>query len=148
MASTMGHVRFFGFTATLLGLALRCACAHADVIAVVSSNSPITTLSRNQVADIFLGKTSRLPDGTPVVPLDQVEGSSPRNEFYTAMTGKSAAQMKAYWSKIIFTGRGRPPREVDSNGEVKKSLAANPNAIGYIDKGATDASVRAISITP
>jgi ABC-type phosphate transport system substrate-binding protein len=127
-----------------LTLSLMSHMAAADVVAVVSSKSTVTSLSQLQMVGIFLGKTSRFPNGVPAVPIDQAEGSVARDEFYEKLAVKSAAQMKAYWSKIIFTGRGQPPREVTSGADVKKFLAANPTAIGYIDADLVDSSVRVV----
>ena len=111
------------------------ASALADVVAVVSSKSPVTALSKSQTAAIFLGKASRFPNGELAVPIDQAEGSAARDQFYNNLTGKSPAQLKAYWSKIIFTGRGQPPLAVSDSDEVKQRLANNPQAIGYIEDG-------------
>jgi ABC-type phosphate transport system substrate-binding protein len=139
---------FLGNRATLgviaLALAVRTAAAGVDVVAVVSSKSSVTALSRNQVVDIFLGKTSRYPDGEQAVPIDQVEGAAARDEFYATFTGKSAAQIKAHWSKIIFTGRGQPPRELPNSIEVKKLVVQDPKAIGYIERGLVDGTVRVL----
>jgi ABC-type phosphate transport system substrate-binding protein len=118
--------------------------AVAEVVAVVSAQNPANTMSKNQVLDIFLGKASRFPDGGAAVPIDQVEGSAVRDEFYLVFAGKSAAQVKAHWSKITFTGRGRPPREVANGEDVKKHLAENPRAIGYIAKNLVDDSVKVV----
>jgi hypothetical protein len=52
--------------------------------------------------------------------------------------------MKAYWSKIIFTGRGQPPNEVSSSAEMKKRIGENTAAIGYIELSMVDASVRVL----
>jgi ABC-type phosphate transport system substrate-binding protein len=116
----------------------------ADVVAVVSSKNPLTSLTHAQVADIFLGKALRFPDGTVAVPIDQKEGSAERNEFYVIYTGKSPAQLKSHWSKIIFTGRGQPPRAVSSSTEVRQLVAANPQVIGYIERSAVDSSVKVL----
>jgi ABC-type phosphate transport system substrate-binding protein len=127
-----------------LALSMGTGPAAADMVAVVSSKSPVTALTKNQVVDIFLGKTSRFPDGEQAIPIDQVEGSAARDEFYTKFTGKSAAQIKAHWSKIIFTGRGQPPKEVPNNAEVKKLVVQNPRTIGYIERSLVDGTVRVI----
>jgi ABC-type phosphate transport system substrate-binding protein len=119
----------------------------ADEVAVVSAKSTISTLSKSQVADIFLGKTTRFPDGSQAVPIDQSEGTLARDEFYARIAGKSAAQMKAYWSRIIFTGRGEPPKEVPSSRETKRLVVANPNAIGYIESNLVDDTVRVVTVT-
>jgi ABC-type phosphate transport system substrate-binding protein len=130
----------------LIGLVcgIAASAAMADVVAVVSAGSAVTTLSRNQLLDIFLGRANRFSDGTPAVPLDQAEGSAVRDEFYSKLAGQTAAQIKAYWSKIIFTGRGQPPPTVPNDVEVKKRIRANPAAIGYIDRSAVDDSVRVV----
>lgn len=121
------------------------AVSRADVVTVVSAKSSVTSLSASQVADIFLGKTSRFPDGTLAVPIDQPEESGMRDRFYAQFTGKSPAQVKAHWSKIIFTGRGQPPREARDAREAKRILADNPNAIAYIDAAQVDDTVRVVA---
>ena len=116
-----------------------------DIVVVVSAKSPLTALSANQVADIFLGKVSRFPDGNEAVAIDQMEDSAARERFYAQFTGKSTAQVKSHWSKIIFTGRGQPPRQVANSIEAKKWVAGNLNAVGYIESDLVDASVRVLS---
>jgi ABC-type phosphate transport system substrate-binding protein len=118
--------------------------SRAEVVAVVSSKSAITALSKSQVADIFLGKVNRFPDGILAMPIDQAEGSLERNEFYAKVADRSPAQITAYWSKMIFTGRGEPPRAVSNDIEMKKRIVANPSAIGYIDDKLVDGSVRVL----
>ncbi len=132
----------------LLGLVLSVvfdSTLKADVVAVVSINNPLTSLSKGQVADIFLGKVARFPDGTLAVPIDQEEGSPARDEFYAAFTGKSLAQIRAYWAKIIFTGRGQPPKAVSNSTEVRQLIAANPQAISYIERSAVNSSVKVLA---
>ena len=136
----------YAVLALALGVDAAADARAEDVVAVVSAKSPITVLNPNQVADIFLGKTTRFPDGTDAVPIDQNEDSPARERFYTAFTGKSPAQVKAYWSKIIFTGRGQPPRQVSNSTEARKAVAANPNAIAYIDTSLVDNSVRVLAL--
>jgi ABC-type phosphate transport system substrate-binding protein len=131
-------------TVISLGLSVVMSVAHGDVVAVVSDKSAVTNLTKHQLADIFLGKSARFPNGNQAVPIDQAEGTPARDEFYVTFTGKTAAQLKAHWSKIIFTGRGQPPRAASDSTETKKLLLQNPNAIGYIERSAVDASVRVV----
>lgn len=132
-----------------LSLALNASpTAHAEVVPVVSAKSPTQALARQELADIFLGRKIRFPDGQPVVPLDQQVGSPLRDEFYDTVVGISAVQLKAHWSKIIFTGRGKPPRTMANDLEVRKAVASDPQYIGYIDRNLVDGSVRVLSIQP
>jgi hypothetical protein len=45
---------------------------------------------------------------------------------------------------VIFTGRGQPPRSVASGDLVKKLLAGNPDAIGYVERSEVDDSLRIV----
>ncbi|MDY6982739.1 MAG: phosphate ABC transporter substrate-binding protein [Pseudomonadota bacterium] len=124
-----------------LMLMASCAAASAEVVVVVSAKSPIADLSANEIADIFLGKRSRFPDGSNAIPIDQAEGSPEREAFYARFAAKTPVEMKMHWSKLIFTGRGQPPRQVHDAAAVKAALAQQPNAIGYLDRRYVDASL-------
>ena len=134
----------------LVGTALLTASflAQAEVAVVMSAKSAVEPLNKNQVSDIFMGKVTSFPSGGSAVPLDQMDTNAVREEFYTKVTGKSAAQVAAYWAKMSFTGKGTPPKEVANSAEIKKQLAANPNTIGYIEKSAVDESVKVLFIAP
>jgi ABC-type phosphate transport system substrate-binding protein len=115
----------------------------AETVVVVSAKSSATALTMDQVSDIFLGKSAVLPGGGQAVPVDQADGAL-REDFYHKATGKTGAQVKAFWSKQIFTGKGQPPKEVGDSAAVKALVANNPNLIGYIDKSALDGSVKSV----
>jgi ABC-type phosphate transport system substrate-binding protein len=112
--------------------------AMAEVVVVVHAKSAESALTREQVAQFFLGKS------TAMTPIDQSDSAPVRAEFYKKVTEKDAAQAKALWSKLVFTGKATMPKEVADNGAVKAALAANPKAIGYIDKSAVDATVKVV----
>jgi len=144
MRSTMQRMYRMGLMSLVLALGLGNSAVSADVVVAVSAKSPITTLTKNQVIDLFLGRRTRFPNGNSAVPIDQTEGSAARDEFYTRFAAMSPAQLKAFWSRIIFTGRGQPPMSVATGVEAKKLLLANPDAIGYLDQSLVDSSLRVV----
>jgi ABC-type phosphate transport system substrate-binding protein len=125
-------------------LAFCASVCHAQLVVIVSANSPVTALSENEVADIYLGRNGRLPSGAEVQPIDLADDAANRASFYRIVCGKSPAQLRSYWSKLIFTGEGQPPREVADAEAMKKLVASGTNVIGYIDKAQLDASVKAV----
>lgn len=129
-------------TATLASILAYCSIAQAEVIVIVNPKAPYTTMTVEQVSQVFLGKN------TAMNPIDQHESTPLRTEFYKKATDKDGPQVKAIWSKLIFTGKATPPREVSSNAEVKKAVASDLNAIGYIDKTSMDGSVKAVLTLP
>ena len=127
-----------------LALALFAFAAQAQVAVIVNPKCAAASMTADQVASIFLGKTSTLPSGATAAPADQAEGSAVREQFYSKVTGKQSAQVKAAWSRLVFSGKATPPKELASSAEVKKFVAANPDGIGYIEKSAVDGSVKAV----
>ena len=126
-------------------LLLSIATAHSEPIAViVSANSPVSKLDKEQVANLFLGKSSSFPDGSAAMPIEQTDNTAAHEEFHKQVTEKSASQLKSYWSKMIFSGKGTAPKEVSSNAALLKLLASNPAMISYIDKSAVDKTVKVI----
>lgn len=118
--------------------------AQAQVAVIVNPKSSAASMSADDVAAIFLGKSNTLPGGATAHAADQAEGSAVREQFYTKVAGKSGAQVKAAWSRLVFSGKATPPKELASSAEVKKFVASNPDAIGYIEKSAVDGSVKAV----
>jgi ABC-type phosphate transport system substrate-binding protein len=119
-----------------LVLALSLSAAQAGTVVV--GNPSAAPLTKAQVEDIFLGKN------LAANPIDQTEGSPIRDQFYTKATGRDAAQVKATWSRITFSGKGQPPKAVADAAAVKKAVAADPKAVGYIDAAAVDATVKVL----
>ncbi|OON64259.1 hypothetical protein B0920_13295 [Massilia sp. KIM] len=128
--------------AALAATAFSAAPAMAEVAVVVSAKAAETSFTKEQVAQFFLGKS------TAMTPVDQAESSPVRAEFYKKVADKDAAQAKALWSKLVFTGKATMPKEVADNAAVKAAVAANPKAIGYIDKSAVDATVKVVYTAP
>ncbi|MGD8914124.1 MAG: phosphate ABC transporter substrate-binding protein [Candidatus Thiodiazotropha sp.] len=118
--------------------------AKADVVVVVSATSTVDSLTRDQVSDIFLGKTSTFPDGGKAIAIDQKDGSSTKGEFYKKICGKSSSQLKSYWAKLIFSGREQPPKQLKNDSEVKNSVSSNPRQISYIAEETVDSSVKVV----
>lgn len=120
--------------------------AADTVVVVVSADNPVTEIPRLHLADLYLGRTTRFPNGEPAEPIDQETTSAARADFYQRYLGRSLAEIKAHWSRLIFTGRGRPPRDVPSGEDVRRLVAENPGAIGYIERRLVDGSVRIIRV--
>lgn len=112
--------------------------AMAEVVVVVNPKAAESSMTKDQVAQYFLGKSSGM------TPIDQSDSAPVRNDFYKKVTDKDASQVKSLWSKLVFTGKATLPKEVGDSAAVKKAVAADPKAIGYIEKSAVDSSVKVV----
>ena len=126
-----------------IGLGLAAGLAHAQVAVIVNPKSAASGLSADQVASMFMGKTNSLPGGLSQA-VDLPEGNPTREHFYTKAAGKTGSQVKATWARLAFSGKATPPKEMATAADVKKFVAANPDAVGYIEKSAVDGSVKVV----
>ncbi len=129
---------------SVCALTLAAAGANADVVVIVNPKNPAANLSAEQVAALYLGNSSTFPDGGAAALADQPESAAVRGTFYEKATGRSAAQAKATWARLTFTGKGTPPKELKTDADVKAWVASDPKAIGYVDSSAVDGSVKAV----
>ena len=128
------------FSALFFGAALQ---ASAGVV-LVGNPAISDTLTKDQAAALYLGKTNKLPSGGAVVLYD-LEASDPlKAEFNSKVTGKSEAQLQSYWSRLVFTGKATPPGKLANSDLVKSTVAATANAIGYMDESKVDGTVKVL----
>ena len=118
--------------------------ASAGVTVIVNPQNT-NTLNKAEVVRIYLSKTKTFPNGKTAIPIDRSEGSAIRTQFIHEALNKDENQLKAYWSRLIFTGRGYPPKEATSDEQVKEIIAHNPDAIGYINSKSVDNTVKVVS---
>lgn len=128
------------FVVLSLFIAFNC---KAEVAIIVHPNNT-NTLDQFTLAQIFLGKTEEFPDGSRAVPINQEEGSKTMSEFSKNVLKKSERQLKAYWSKVLFTGKGVPPKNVKGNAEVIDMIAKDPTLIGYVDASEVNDTVKVL----
>lgn len=118
--------------------------SSAQVVVVVGAKSTAAKLNKDQAAALFLGKSFQLSGAGIQVLIDQPESSEARQVFYSKVAEKTPVQVKAIWSRLVFSGKGTIPKEVSNSEEVKKLLNSNPDAIGYIEKAAIDSTVKVL----
>ena len=135
---------FKPFLSAIVGGALLVGSAQAEISVIVSASNGNGAIDETTVSNIFLGKSSNFPDGSQAVPIDQNAGTPTRETFRDTILKKSASQLKSYWSRLIFTGKGTPPKESGDDAAVKALVAANPNLIGYVDSSVVDGSVKVL----
>jgi len=122
--------------------------AGAEIAVIVNPNTQVIGLSRDTIADIYLDKKKTYPNGTRIKPVDQSSSSPVRKKFYQSVVKMTDSEVNRYWSKLKFTGKGRPPKTISGDEAVKNWVASNPGAIGYIDGKYLDKSVKVILIIP
>jgi ABC-type phosphate transport system substrate-binding protein len=120
----------------------------AELVVIANKETPISSLTQEEIYRIYMGKIKYLANGVNVIPVDQQTGSSSREKFYTDVMKKTDVEIKSYWSRVMFTGQGNPPIQESDDKAVKELVSKNPNCLGYIDKSYVDASVKILFTAP
>lgn len=124
-------------------LSLPAMPTHAEV-AVIIHPSNTAAVSDTDIKNFYLGRQKTFSSGDTAVLLSLSEGEASRSEFNNKVLSKTDAQLKAFWSKVLFTGKGTPPKDV-SQAELLKLVASNPNMIGFVDAAAVTADVKVVA---
>lgn len=110
------------------------AAPAQEFAVIVNAANPVTSLSKAEVARMFLKKTVTWESGESVAPVELPQATKAREAFAREILGKSLSQVKSYWQQQIFSGRDVPPPEKRNDGDVLAFVRANANAIGYVAK--------------
>lgn len=126
-----------------LALAGLTAAPAAAQISVVMAKSATAKVTKAEIKEIFSGAKLKWPNGNKIQVIDQPDTEIGK-KFYASALGKSANQIRTQWAKLLLSGQAVAPIKCLSDKAVKKAVAGNPNAIGYISAGALDDSVQEI----
>lgn len=118
--------------------------SYAELVVVVHPQNSVQALSKDEVARIYLGKSKNFANGSAIETIDLHKDSGLREDFYRKVCGKSPSQIASYWSRLIFTGKGVPPRSLDTEAAAKEWIASHPNSMAYIDSANVDGSVKVV----
>ena len=123
---------------------LGCSQAAAEIVVVVDAKSGIERLTQEDVINIYLGRSRKLPTGTVAIPIDQPLADTLRADFYRALVDKNLSEINAYWARLYFSGKTKPPEQAKSAAEVLAHVVGVPGGIGYIDRSKIDDRVRIV----
>lgn len=126
------------------GLVCLLATVASAQVSVVIAKASKYTPSEGDAKSYFAAVKLEWPDGTKVQVIDQPDAASAK-AFYEKFVGVAVTQVRKEWTKLILSGQATAPVKCASDDEVKKALAANPAAIGFIATASVDASVREIA---
>jgi len=120
------------------------SAVFADVAVIVAKDSNFT-VSKDEIPRLFLGKLKEFGDGTVATPVYAQDENPTHNEFNDKVLKKSAGKLKAYWSKLLFSGKGSPPEAFATDVEIIAEVIASKGTIGYISTESVSDSVKVLA---
>lgn len=118
--------------------------AMADIYVIVNASNPLRSMSAQDVADLYLGRTRAYPNGITARIIDQNSERSAHELFFRLLVSMSSSEVNAYWARLTFTGRVKPPEIKPDDAAVLARVASAENAIGYLAQRPADPAVRVV----
>jgi ABC-type phosphate transport system substrate-binding protein len=140
----MPNISLLNAIILLGGLSFTSSATGDELVLVVHRDNPTSVLSRSQVIDLYMGKYVAFPDGSKAVPVDIKDNLETRTKFYDSLVGMSLPRINAYWSKVKFSGRARPPTEQTDEQAIVNFILKTENAIAYIHESSVTANVKVV----
>ena len=141
------HLIISIMAAYLLSSAAIIAGGDSGYIVIVNQQNTASSISKGELAKLFLKKTKKWSNRSAVLPVDLNVGNATRGEFSKAVLGKTPRTVKSYWLQQVFAGRNVPPLEKGSNQAVLQYVRGNAGAIGYVSAGTDIGLVKVLKIT-
>ena len=117
---------------------------RAEIVVIGNPRLDVASLNEQMISDLYLGRAVQLSTGQRVEVVDLPAGHPAREEFYSQVLGRDPAQIRAYWAKRIFTGKGTPPATRPDEAAVVRWVAGAPGRIGYVRSHAVTNSVKVL----
>jgi hypothetical protein len=128
---------------TVLTLATTTGRAEESPIIMIVHPARQADVSVEELAQIYLRRKRFWDDGSPIQPLNLAAGSAVRERFSRLVLRQSEARLADHWNRQYFYGV-LPPVTLASTEAIRRYVASDPNAIGYVPASEADDSVRVV----
>ena len=118
--------------------------ANAGLVIIGHANYEGGQLDSASIKRIFLGERNSFPEGQRATPINHAVGSPDRKEFFDSVLAMDESAHRRHWSRMLSTGKGTSPVELNSYEAVLDWVAKNPGSIAYIDPKMVNDSVKVL----
>jgi hypothetical protein len=119
------------------------AAEPAARIAVVVHPDRSAPLTVDALMQIYLRRRRFWDDGTAITPLNLAAGTALRDRFTRLVLKQTDARLAEYWNRQYFYGV-LPPTALASTAAIRRYVASDRNAVGYLPVTEVDRTVRVV----
>ncbi|MDK9701140.1 MAG: substrate-binding domain-containing protein [bacterium] len=131
--------------AVLLSTALT-VVAFGQTVLIVNTANNVTSMSRTEVSNFYLGKTTKWSNGEKAIPVDQKKVNSAGKAFLANIVKMSESEFKKEWMSKMLSGEAEPLLLKANDEEVIEFVKANKGGIGYVSASSVEAGVKFVAI--
>ena len=117
------------------------------LLVIASPHVPVDSVSREELAAIYLAQKTTWPGGLAVVPVNREAASPVREHFSEVVFERSPRELADYWNRLRFQGK-LPPLVQTSDQAMLGFVRSVPGAVGYIDASQAATGVKILKKLP
>ena len=134
------------FIAFLVLLELSCLSSVGALEIIVNDHVVSNQITNIELQAIFTMRIRNWPDGLPIRVFVLGDTAPEQVEFAKKILDTFPYQLRRYWDRLVFSGTGQAPIELNSSLEMYNRVAATPGAIGYLPTEYIGKQVRIIKV--
>ncbi|MBD3222130.1 hypothetical protein GF314_12915 [bacterium] len=116
-----------------------------EIVVVAHPDVPVDTISPQELRRIYLGKSTRWSGGLAIRPV-MLAIDRPYRRFIVRALEHTEDGFEVYWKRMVFTGKGRPPRTFATPDELAFYVRMTPGAIGYLPREADRTDLKVVHV--
>jgi hypothetical protein len=126
---------------------LICDPTPAFGVEVVANRSvPDVVLKRSTAWAVFSMRLRTWSDGSPTTVFVLGDGNPIHSEFSKTILDTFPYQLRRAWDRLVFSGTGQAPLEVNSIAEMRDRIRSTPGSIGYLPPALVDKDMRTVKV--
>ncbi len=119
--------------------------ANAECLIIVNQSVEESSLTKQNIKRIFLGKKKKWSNGGGIYPV-KLKAGKLHKKFIKKYVEKSIANYNNYWRLAITVGTGLPPVTATTEKKIVDYVSKKKGAIGYISSDSPHEIVKVIII--
>ncbi|GGX98350.1 hypothetical protein GCM10007160_27350 [Litchfieldella qijiaojingensis] len=118
--------------------------SESDLLLVVHPSVQTPSISRDTARAIFAMRQRTWPNGQ-AIHVVVLPNRYPMHERFTKeLLGVYPHQLQLSWDRLVFSGTGQAPEQVETPDDMLERIATTPGAVGYIERGYLDERVHVL----
>ena len=117
-----------------------------EPVVIVNQDNPLTSISLDDLAKIYLGKTNFWQNGSRIQPGLLSTDNVAIVDFLLKVCRKSPRRYNVHWMKRVFSGSGKRPEKLSSASQARRFVASKLGAIAVVDSFDKTKGVRQLVI--
>ncbi len=133
------------FALSLISLIFLNSMAAAEGLLIVNNSVAQTSISKEDVELVFLGKKKQWDNGD-TIRLAALRKGTVNESFLREYVNKAPSSYMSFWKIAVVSGTGHPPKFFKDEADLVDYVAEKEGAIGYISSTTPREGVKTLSI--